>query len=60
MKLVIKLKVKNSKKITSNKHMRQTLITDYFEKILCIKSVKTVSYSTYRRYRTGLFKNNNS
>ena len=57
MKLIIK--VKNSQDITSHKHMKQTLITDHFKKLLCIKSVKTVSYSTYKKYRAGLFKNNN-
>ena len=29
--------------------MKQSLITDHFEKLLCINSVRTVSYSEYKR-----------
>ena len=29
--------------------MNQSLITDHFEKLLCIKSIGTITYSEYKR-----------
>ena len=46
--MTIFFELENSQDITSQKNMKQSLITDHFEKLLCIKSVRTVSYSEYK------------
>ena len=43
------IELENSQDINSQKNMKQSLITDHFEKLLCINSVGTVSYSEYKR-----------
>ena len=42
--------VKISQAISLKKsNMKQSLITDHFEKSLCLKSIGTISYSEYKR-----------
>ena len=47
MNCIIEVEISQAINLQKN-NMKQSLITDHFEKLLCIKSIRTVSYSEYK------------
>ena len=46
--LIIEVEISQAINLKKN-NMNQSLITDHFEKLLCIKSIGTITYSEYKR-----------
>ena len=46
--LFIEVEISQAINLKKN-NMKQSLITDHFEKLLCIKSIGTISYSEYKK-----------